>query len=157
MSPKSYRTAPPRVISSSEPRTGTSNEERTINVTRGWGSVKVGTADLLRIFGRDVLDDEQFFARLDQPELAAGQFLDGRRILAQPPRLLAEPGVLGAHVGQRPLERPVGLPRLDHCQQSLVADKRIDHQYAPGQQEDVLQHPAVTAARRFGGRDLFHG
>ena len=54
-----------------------------------------------RTRGRDVLDDEQPLARLDQTDLAAGEVFDGRRILAQAARLLPELGVFGAQFGQR--------------------------------------------------------
>jgi hypothetical protein len=44
-----------------------------------------------RLGGIDVPDDEQLLARLDQAELAAGDFLDRGGVFLQPARFLAQP------------------------------------------------------------------
>ena len=50
--------------------------------------------------GVDVLDDKQLLPWLDQAELAARDVLDGVGIFTQPPRIVAQPGVLRPRVGQ---------------------------------------------------------
>ena len=68
MSPTSYRTAPPR-------------GRKDITLTRDSGSGKGarGAKGLARF---DVADDEQLLTRPDQAEIAAGDLLDRRGILA---------------------------------------------------------------------------
>src|SRR5687767_1601015 len=98
MSPTSYRTAPPRDIPNWEPGAGRRFRlaPRLSTVARGMGVGKerrqpFRPMGVLASVGRtDVPDDEQFFARFDQAELAAGNFLDRRGILAQPAGLFAQ-------------------------------------------------------------------
>ena len=122
------------------------------NTDRG---VTVGSGFSARIPGSDVLDDEQLLARLDEAELAAGEVFDGGRILTQAPRLLAEPGIFGAHLRQRLFEAGVLLPGLHYRQQSLLADERVNHQDTPDEQKEVLHGaaaaPAGESRARLGG------
>ena len=101
------------------------------------------------------------FARLDQAEFAAGEFLDGVRILTQTAPLLAEPGIVGAHHRQRLFKGGVPRASLHRRQQPLVADQRVNHQDSPDDQHEVLQGaPAApagpTRVRLSGGGVFLH-
>lgn len=94
----------------------------------------------------DVLEDEELFARLDETELTAGEVLDRARIVLESLRLVSEPGVFGANVRQRLLERAILLPLLQHLEQALLADQRVEDQDAPHEHEQVLHGPAAATA-----------
>lgn len=98
---------------------------------------------------REVANDEEFLARLDQAELAAGQILDGGGVFTQTARLLTQPHVLGATPRQRLLECAVFLALLEHLHQPLVAHERVDEKDASGEDERVLNElPASAPLRR---------
>ena len=69
----------------------------------GAGAWRVDCAVLGRL---RVLDDEEHLARLDQPELLAGERFDGAGVGPQPPGLVAEPGVFDAQPFDRPSPAP---------------------------------------------------
>src|ERR1700758_5179019 len=96
----------------------------------------------------DVFDDEELFAWLDQAELAAGDVFDGGRIFTEAARVLAQPGVVRARAGERVLEGPILRPRFQHCQESAIADERVDGDHHAEGQENVLEHATTAAARR---------
>ena len=116
-------------MSSAEVRLKADHERWTLFGTTGVG-------------GRDVLEDEQLLAGLDEAELAAGEILDRRRVFLQTAGLLAQARVLGAHVGKRLLERPILLTLLQHLQQSLFADQRVEDEHAPDEHEQRTARPA---------------
>src|SRR5207253_2648846 len=75
---------------------------------------------------RKVSDDEDLLARPHQPQLAAGDFLDGRRIFPQSAHLLPEPGVLRPLAVDRARQPVVLTTRPAHREQSAIADERVD-------------------------------
>src|SRR5688572_21748536 len=125
---------------------GRSRRSEHLNVTRGRGRVK-GRAlpAAVGVGGTDVPDDEQLLARLDQAELAAGDFLDRRGVFLQPSRFLPEPRVLAARPDQRLLQRALFVALLHDLDEPVVADQRIDHQHPPQEHEQVLHGPAPPA------------
>src|SRR5688572_26810243 len=114
MSPTSYRTAPPRVNVSAGRSETFENvrirstcgccsgpceppEQLTVACRRGLVKGKAGAGRLFlplpppRLGRRNVADDEQLFARLDETQLAPRDLFHRGRILAQPPRLFTQP------------------------------------------------------------------
>jgi periplasmic divalent cation tolerance protein len=96
-----------------------------------------------RLGGRDVLDDEHAFAGLDQPELAPGDFFDGRRILAEAPGLVAEPGIFSPLTRNGRGEIVVFVTRAKHRQQSAVADEAVDDNDRCDEQHQELNDSPV--------------
>jgi hypothetical protein len=97
--------------------------------------------------GLQVLDDEDFLAASDQAELAAGDFLDRRRILGQPPRFFAQTRVFGLLAGDRCRQFGVLTPGAQHREQSLVADQRVhDNDHPEQHQQKLHDAPRSDAA-----------
>ena len=84
---------------------------------------------------RHVLEDEHFFAGTDQPELAAGDFLDRGRIVGEAARFVSKAGVLGALARDRRRQLFVLLPGAQHREKSLVANQRVDDDDGGDEQE----------------------
>jgi hypothetical protein len=76
---------------------------------------------------RNVLDDEDFFAGFDETELAARDFFDGGRVVGEPPGLIAKTRVFSPLAGDGRLQLVVLPARLQHGEQSLIADERVEH------------------------------
>jgi hypothetical protein len=92
----------------------------------------------------NVFDDEDFFAGLDQPELATGDVFHGRRIVLQPARLFHQPGVPGALARERGGQRVVLSANAKHREQSAVAGERIEDDHDGDEQQADVQQPAVA-------------
>jgi len=107
---------------------------------------------------RDVFDDEELLAGLDETELAAREVLDCAGVILESLGLFAQPTVLRAHIRKGLLERAILLALLHHLEQALFSDQRVEDQHAPDEDEEVL-HGATAAATlvrnagagRFGG------
>src|SRR5581483_662757 len=104
---------------------------------------------LLWFGGGDVLDDEDPFAGLDQAQFPARDFLDGARVVLQPSRFLAKPGVVGALLGDRGCELIVLLPRAQDREQAAVAHETVDDDHRRDEDEQPVDD-APRARRRFG-------
>ena len=100
----------------------------------------------------DILDDEHLLAGMDEAELAAGDFFDGRGIFAQLTRFVAQPGVLRALAGDGAGQLVVLMARAQHRQQSAIADERVDENHDRHAHEEKLDDPAGSG-RPSGGRD----
>src|SRR5262245_42892982 len=85
-----------------------------------------------------VFDDEDLFARPDQPELAAGDFLDRVRILFEPIDFLAHTRVLGALPPDRGCQFLRLTPRSDHRKQPLLAHQRVDDNHRGDEEQQHL-------------------
>jgi hypothetical protein len=104
---------------------------------------------LLRTTGvglRDVFEDEELFAGLDETELATGEVLDGTRVFLESLGLFVEPGVFCAHVDERLLQRAILLALLQHFEQALLTDQGVEDQHAPDEHEQILYGAAAAAA-----------
>ena len=114
-----------------------------------WTVKPGGLAGRLRLGGRDVPDDEDALAGADQAELAAGDLFDRAGVLAQAPRLIAEPRVF------RPLARDRGgqfvvlVPGAQHREQSAVADQAVDNNDRGDQDQQDLHDPPVARRTPF--------
>ena len=97
--------------------------------------------------GRRVADDEQLLARFDQTEIAPCHFLECVRIRIDSFDLRSQPGVFRACRRDPLIERLRLLTLLQHLQDTLVADQRVDDEDAPGEDEQVLHRPAPAAPR----------
>jgi hypothetical protein len=109
----------------------------------------VASALLLRTTGvglRDVFEDEELFAGLDETELASGEVLDGTRVFLESLGLFAEPGVFRAHVDERLLQRAILLALLQHFEQALLTDQGVEDQHASDEHEQVLYGATAAAA-----------
>jgi hypothetical protein len=97
--------------------------------------------------GCDVLEDEDFFARLDETELAARDFFDGGRIVAKALRAIAKAAVLGALPRDLSGELVVFATGAEHRQQSAIADKTVDDDQDGNEQHDPSHNPAAAPGR----------
>src|SRR3954471_7172688 len=102
---------------------------------------------LLRLMlgGWNVLDDEDFFTRTDESELAAGNFLDRRRIFFQPPSLLAQPHVFSALTRHRRRGGIILASRANHRQQTSIADQAVDDDDDGHKEQQQLNDFALPA------------
>lgn len=108
--------------------------------------------DLLWGFARrDVFDDEDALAGLDQAELTPGDLLDRRGILTQPPRLVAQLGVFRALTCNRGGQLVVLLPCAQHREQAAVADEPVDDNDRSDKEHEQLDD-APVAGRALGRR-----
>jgi hypothetical protein len=96
--------------------------------------------------GGNVFDDEYFFAGLDEPQFAPCHLFDRGRILAQPPRLVAEPRVFRALARERRGERGIPAADAQHRQQSPVAGERVEDDGEGDENEADVQEAPVTRA-----------
>ena len=124
---------------------------RQVALPRGLSPVgpSAASALLLRTTGvglRDVFEDEELFAGLDETELATREVLDGTRVFLESLGLFAEPGVFRTHVDQRLLQRAILLALLQHFEQALLTDQGVEDQHAPDEDEQVLYGAAAAAA-----------
>jgi len=88
--------------------------------------VGISCGRLAACLGLQIFDDEDLLAPSDEAELAASHFLDGRRILGEPPGFLAETRVFGLLAGDCRRQLVVLTSRAQHDEQSLVADQGVD-------------------------------
>jgi hypothetical protein len=95
---------------------------------------------------RDVFEDEELFAGLDETELTPREILDSTRVVLESLSLVAEPGVFPAHVDERLLQRAILLALLQHFEQALLTDQGVEDQHAPDEHEQVLYGAAAAAA-----------
>jgi len=104
-------------------------------------------------------NDEDLLTRLDEAELAPGDFLDGIRVLGQTARGLAQERVLCALSCDRGGEGIVLTLCPQQGEQTSVADQRVHHHQGDAEQEedpdDLLRAGdrtvLVTASARGGG------
>jgi len=95
---------------------------------------------------RDVFDDEELLAGLDETELAAREVLDCAGVILESLGLFAQPTVLRAHIRKGLLERAILLALLQHFEQALLTDQCVEDQHAPDEHEQVLYGAAAAAA-----------
>ena len=88
--------------------------------------------------GFQVFDDEDLLAPPDETELTAGHFLDGRRILGEPPRFFTQPRVFGLLAGDRRRQFVVLTSGAQHDEKSLVANQRVDDDDDPDKYQQKL-------------------
>src|SRR4051812_9147301 len=91
---------------------------------------------------RQVSDDEHLLSRSDQAEVAAGEFFDGGGVIAEPPGLFTEAGVLGALAAHRGGQPVVLTSRPNHRQQPPIADERLDDNDRRDEKDDHLYDAA---------------
>ena len=89
-----------------------------------WGRWCCGPGDL-RLRRRHVLDDEDLFAGFDEPQLAAGDFLDGGGIFLEATGLLAEAGVVATLPGDAGRELLVIVSGAEHGQEPALAEQPV--------------------------------
>jgi len=96
----------------------------------------------------DVADDEEPLARLDEPEFASRDFLDGGRILGQSSNLVPEPRVLGAGPVHPRRHLRVPLAGADQRERSAITGQSIEHEEPDedGEREQETPAPATPAA-----------
>lgn len=103
----------------------------------------------------DVFDDEEYFTRLDQAELATGGFFDGRRIFAQAARGLAQKRIVSARALERSLERGIITASFQQSQQAFFAGNGVDDDDERDEEEDVTEQASAAVGqgrlRRRGG------
>jgi len=99
--------------------------------------------------GRDVFDDEDALARLDQTELAPGDFFNRRGILAQAACLLAQPRVVRALTRNRGGQLVVLVPCPEHGEEPAVADQPVDDNDRSDEEHQQL-NDAPVAGRALG-------
>ena len=97
--------------------------------------------------GRNVLDDEDFFAGLDKAELAARHFFDGRGIVAKPLRAVPQAAVLGALARDLSGLLVVLAAGAEHGEQPAIAHEAVDDDQHGDEQHDPA-HDAAAASRR---------
>ena len=130
--------------------------------TLGLWDLGFGIWDLPFRIGRfNLLDDEEFLPWADETELPAGDGFDGVGVLTQFAGLFAKPRVLRPRPLQRRFKGAVLLPRLEHGEESSVADESVDDQYAADRHHEVTHNPAAAPPRERGslvgvGGGLFH-
>jgi hypothetical protein len=98
----------------------------------------------LRLRRGNVPYDENGLARLDQSELAARHFLDGRGIFTEPPCLLSQTRVLAAQAGNRSGEPFVLLSRAVHREQASLAHETIGDNHTGDEEQHDMNDPPVA-------------
>jgi len=93
---------------------------------------------------------------MDEAEIAAGDFFDGRGIFAQLTRFVAQPGVLGALAGDGLGQLVVLVSRAQDRQQSAIADERVDENRDRHAHEEKLEDLAGAGRPSSGGDPPFH-
>src|SRR5262249_39526455 len=87
-----------------------------------------------------------------QPEVAARDLFDGRRIVGQPAGKVAKPGVLGALARDRRGELVVFVTGAKHGQKAPVADKAVeDDQRRDEEQQQMTDFSVAVGASGFWG------
>ena len=94
---------------------------------------------------RHVLEDEHFFARTDQPELAPGDLLDRGGIVGEPTCFIPKACVLGALARDCGRQLVVLFPGAQHREESLFAHQRVDHDDRRDDQQQPTDDPAAPA------------
>jgi hypothetical protein len=93
----------------------------------------------------NVLDDEECLPRPDETQLSPRQFLDGVGILAEPPRLLAQPGVFRAFPANRRRQFVVPAARPQRRQQPAFADQSVHHDDHGDKHEEQVDEAAGSS------------
>src|SRR5262245_24606873 len=119
---RTMRSAPPRA----RPAIAACSSSGARDMSGGWSGDGKWVYLLILLLRLSVSHDEKLLARLEQTELAACELLDRRRILAEPPRLFAEQGVLAPRALQRLLDRGVFAARFQQRHQTFLADDGVD-------------------------------
>ena len=94
---------------------------------------------------RHVLEDEDFFAGTDQPELTAGNLFDRGGIVGEPARFVPKACVLGTLARDCGRQLFVLLPGTQHREKSLFAHQRVDDDDGGDEQEQPADDPAAAA------------
>ena len=78
----------------------------------------------------------------NEPEVAPGDFLDGRRVFPQPAGLFAQPGVLPALVCDGRGELVVPTPGFEHREQTVIANEGVDDDHRGEEEQEEAHDPA---------------
>ena len=110
---------------------------------------------------REVANDEEPLARLDEPEFAPRDFFDGRRVVVEATDFLAEPRVLGACGPHLRLELRVLLARPDEREGAAFTSEAVEYQEADeegeGEEETTAATPPTARVCLADGTSGSHG
>ena len=105
-------------------------------------AVSAGTRSVSgRLRGWHVLDDKQHLARLDEAEVAPGEFLDGGRLFTQASGLFPQAHVIRPRSGQLGREFVMLAPCFHQGQHAAIPDHCIE---AEDQGKEEQQKPEGT-------------
>ena len=82
---------------------------------------------------------------MEEPEVTAGNFFDGRGVVAQLTRFVAQPRVLRALMGDGGGQLVMLMTRAKHRQQSAIADEGVDQNHDRHADENQLDDPSGSS------------